>query len=127
MSQSMLLSFEMSVPGRGSNVIPAPEAPACTLPETLRRKAPPRLPELAETDVDRHYTTLAQHAYGVNCGFYPLGSCTMKYNPAVNEAAARPHPACRNWPKRMWIVTIPRLRSMPTGSTAAFTRWAAAP
>ena len=89
MSQSMLLSFEMSVPGRGSNVIPAPEAPACTLPETLRRKAPPRLPELAETDVDRHYTTLAQHAYGVNCGFYPLGSCTMKYNPAVNEAAAR--------------------------------------
>ena len=70
-------------------MIPAPETPAHTLPETFRRKAPPRLPELAETDVDRHYTALAQRAYGVNCGFYPLGSCTMKYNPAVNEAAAR--------------------------------------
>lgn len=89
MSEQVLLSFEMSTAGRGSHVIPAPEAPAYTLPEAFRRKTAPRLPELAETDVDRHYTRLAQRAYGVNCGFYPLGSCTMKYNPAVNEAAAR--------------------------------------
>ncbi|MCE5343230.1 MAG: aminomethyl-transferring glycine dehydrogenase subunit GcvPB, partial [Eubacteriales bacterium] len=87
MNESVLLSFEKSVPGRGSDVVPAPVA-AYPLPDAFCRKAPPRLPELAETDVDRHYTQLAHRAYGVNCGFYPLGSCTMKYNPAVNDAAA---------------------------------------
>lgn len=82
------LSFELSVPGRGSEVIPAPEAPVPVLGERFCRRQAPRLPELAETDVDRHYTRLAQRAFGVNCGFYPLGSCTMKYNPPLNEAAA---------------------------------------
>ena len=89
MSETVLLSFEKSVAGRASHVIPAPETPAYRLPDAFARKASPQLPELAETDVDRHYTQLAQRAYGVNCGFYPLGSCTMKYNPAVNESAAR--------------------------------------
>lgn len=89
MNNDLLLSMEKSIPGRGSQIIPTPETPAYPLPETFSRKAPPMLPELAETDVDRHYTALAQRSYGVNCGFYPLGSCTMKYNPAVNEAAAR--------------------------------------
>ncbi len=87
MNETVLLSFEKSVPGRGSDVIPTPVSPY-TLPDAYHRQTPPQLPELAETDVDRHYTQLAQRAYGVNCGFYPLGSCTMKYNPAVNEAAA---------------------------------------
>ncbi|MEA4929034.1 MAG: aminomethyl-transferring glycine dehydrogenase subunit GcvPB [Candidatus Limiplasma sp.] len=88
MTETVLLSFEKSVEGRGTQVIPAPDVPVCALPEGLRRKTPPCLPQLAEIDVDRHYTQLAQRAFGVNCGFYPLGSCTMKYNPAVNEAAA---------------------------------------
>jgi len=81
-----LLSFEKSRPGRATAVIPAPDVPVYALP--VRRAVPPVLPELAECDVDRHYTELSQKTFGVNCGFYPLGSCTMKYNPAVNEAAA---------------------------------------
>lgn len=89
MNDTVLLSFEKSVPGRYTEVIPAPAAPAYPIPAAFGRKAALRLPELAETDVDRHYTELAHRAYGVNCGFYPLGSCTMKYNPAVNEAAAK--------------------------------------
>ena len=88
MSETVLLSYEKSVPGRRSEVIPQPDVPAYALPAALRRKTPPALPELSEVDVDRHYTELAHRAYGVNCGFYPLGSCTMKYNPAVNEAVA---------------------------------------
>lgn len=88
MNKPALLSFERSVPGRHSDVIPVTDAPAVTLPEDFCRKHLPTLPELAEIDADRHYTELAHLAYGVNCGFYPLGSCTMKYNPAVNQAAA---------------------------------------
>ena len=88
MSETVWLSFEKSVPGRYSAVIPEPDAAGYTLPDRWLRKQPPTLPELSEIDVDRHYTALAHRAYGVNCGFYPLGSCTMKYNPAVNEAAA---------------------------------------
>ena len=86
MLKDSLLSFEQSRPGRGTNVIPPPDVPPYALP--VRRAVPPVLPELAECDVDRHYTELAHKTFGVNCGFYPLGSCTMKYNPAVNEAAA---------------------------------------
>ena len=84
----VLLSFEKSVPGRFSEVLPRLDVPETHLPEVLRRKTAPRLPELSEVDVDRHYTELSQRAFGVNRGFYPLGSCTMKYNPSVNEAAA---------------------------------------
>ncbi len=83
-----LLSYERSVPGRASAALPASDTPAVRLPERFCRKAPPTLPELSEIDVDRHYTALANRAYGVNDGFYPLGSCTMKYNPAVDESAA---------------------------------------
>ena len=86
MNKESILSFEASQPGRGTTVIPAPDVPRYTLP--VRRAVPPALPQLAECDVDRHYTVLAQKTFGVNCGFYPLGSCTMKYNPAVNDAAA---------------------------------------
>ena len=62
--------------------------PAAELPQELRRKAPLHLPELSETDLSRHYTELGKQVYGVNDGFYPLGSCTMKYTPSVNEEAA---------------------------------------
>lgn len=86
MRKESVLSFEKSRAGRGTQAIPAPDVPAYTLP--VRRAVPPVLPEMAECDVDRHYAELAHKTFGVNCGFYPLGSCTMKYNPAVNEAAA---------------------------------------
>ncbi|MEN6339379.1 MAG: aminomethyl-transferring glycine dehydrogenase subunit GcvPB, partial [Clostridiaceae bacterium] len=84
----MKLAFERSVPGRVGCRIPASDVKAAPLPESLLRKTPLHLPELSETDVSRHYSELEQQVYGVNDGFYPLGSCTMKYNPAVNEQAA---------------------------------------
>ncbi len=84
----MKLIFEQSVPGRGQTLIPPCDVPAYAV-AAPRRATAPRLPEMAENDMSRHYTALAKRAHGVNSGFYPLGSCTMKYNPAVNEIAAR--------------------------------------
>ena len=81
----MKLIFEKSVPGRGTAYLP--EVPETVLDFPLRERAP-RLPELSENQVDRHYSELARETRGVNGGFYPLGSCTMKYNPAVLETAA---------------------------------------
>lgn len=59
------------------------------LPENLKRKTALNLPEVSEPDVVRHYTNLSQMNFGVDTGFYPLGSCTMKYNPKINEELAR--------------------------------------
>jgi glycine dehydrogenase subunit 2 len=84
----MKLSFERSVSGRKGCRVPVSDVPAAAISESLVRKAPLRLPELSESDVSRHYSELEKQVYGVNDGFYPLGSCTMKYNPAVNELAA---------------------------------------
>lgn len=84
----MKLLFERSTPGRRSTLLPACTTPPAPLPGAFRREAPPALPELAEIDVERHYTALAGQTYGVNDGFYPLGSCTMKYNPSLNEELA---------------------------------------
>ncbi len=78
--------FERSVTGRHCTILPACDVPECT-PE-VTRKSEMRLPELSETDISRHYTELAKQTFGVNDGFYPLGSCTMKYNPKINETAA---------------------------------------
>ena len=83
----MKLVFERSRTGRGTEYFPALDVPAWT-PETPLRAEAPRLPELPETEVDRHYTELSKQTYGVNDGFYPLGSCTMKYNPKINEDMA---------------------------------------
>jgi len=87
------LIFELSVPGRVGYSIPeadVPEAdPARLLPASHLRAAPPALPEVSEFDVVRHYTRLSRMNYGVDTHFYPLGSCTMKYNPKVNEDMAR--------------------------------------
>ena len=69
-----------------------PELRACPCPRSprdLARKEPPRLPELAENEIVRHFTNLADRNFGVDTGFYPLGSCTMKYNPRVNERVVR--------------------------------------
>ncbi len=58
------------------------------IPSNIRRTKPPKLPQLSEVEVVRHYTRLSQMNYGVDLGFYPLGSCTMKYNPKINEVLA---------------------------------------
>ncbi len=84
----MQLIFEKSTPDRGMQYIPACDVEEVALPETLRREAAPKLPEMSETDVSRHYTQLNKRVHGVNCGFYPLGSCTMKYNPRIDEEMA---------------------------------------
>lgn len=84
----MNLIFENSVKGRGCCLLPPLDVPKTQLPANMVRKSLPCLPELSETDISRHYTKLAGRSYGVNDGFYPLGSCTMKYNPRINETAA---------------------------------------
>ena len=84
----MKLIFEKSVPGRKCSLLPPCDVAPVALPEGMEREAPPRLPELSETDISRHYTELNQRVHGVNCGFYPLGSCTMKYNPRIDEEMA---------------------------------------
>ena len=84
----MKLIFERSRPGRGNDLLPSLDVPAAPLPEKYRRKTAPRLPELGESDLSRHYQALARRAFGVCDGFYPLGSCTMKYNPKLGEEAA---------------------------------------
>ena len=82
----MKLIFEKSRSGRRLSVLPELDVPEFV--PSHARKTPLQLPELSETDISRHYTELADHVYGVNNGFYPLGSCTMKYNPSVNEEMA---------------------------------------
>jgi glycine dehydrogenase subunit 2 len=79
------LIFERSKPGRRAAKVPKPNLPVPEVPEELRRRRPPRLPELAEPEIVRHFTALADRTFGVDTGFYPLGSCTMKHNPRVNE------------------------------------------
>ncbi|MDX6449861.1 MAG: glycine dehydrogenase subunit 2 [Gaiellaceae bacterium] len=80
------LIYEKSQAGRRASEIPRPEGlPAAEVPAELRRAEPPRLPELAEPEVLRHFTELSTRNFGIDTGFYPLGSCTMKYNPRVNE------------------------------------------
>jgi len=82
------LIFEISKPGRCAASLPALDVPATELPDGLVREELP-LPEVSEGDLIRHYTHLSQINYGVDTGFYPLGSCTMKHNPKINEALAR--------------------------------------
>ena len=83
----MKLIFEKGRPGRGTDYLGPCDVPGIEI-GGAKRERPLRLPEVSETEVDRHYSLLARHTHGVNDGFYPLGSCTMKYNPAVNEYAA---------------------------------------
>lgn len=84
----MKLIFEKSVPGRRCTILPACDVESVSLPASLRRDEKPALPEMSETDISRHYTELCKQVHGVNCGFYPLGSCTMKYNPRIDEEMA---------------------------------------
>jgi len=80
--------FDLSSPGRTGVTFPDPDVPLSEFPESLMRKELP-LPELAEVDVVRHYMHLSSFNYSVDSGFYPLGSCTMKYNPKINEDTCR--------------------------------------
>jgi glycine dehydrogenase subunit 2 len=81
----MKLIYERSQPGRRGIAVPRPDLPVPAVPANVARATPPRLPELAEPEVLRHFTELSTRNFGVDTGFYPLGSCTMKYNPRVNE------------------------------------------
>ncbi|MGB2874243.1 MAG: aminomethyl-transferring glycine dehydrogenase subunit GcvPB [Gaiellaceae bacterium] len=84
----MKLIYERSRPGRRAGRPPRPDLPVPEIPAELRRSDPPRLPEVAEPDLLRHFTELSTRNYGIDTGFYPLGSCTMKHNPRVNERLA---------------------------------------
>ncbi len=84
----MKLIYEKSQPGRRGLGIPMPDLPVPSVPAELARAQPPRLPELAEPEVLRHFTALSTRNFGIDTGFYPLGSCTMKYNPRINERLA---------------------------------------
>ena len=81
--------FELSRPGRVGYTMPKPiEDVEVKIPEKLRRKSELNLPELSEPEIVKHYTRLSEMNYGVDSGIYPLGSCTMKYNPKINEEIA---------------------------------------
>jgi glycine dehydrogenase subunit 2 len=83
----MKLIYEKSRAGRRAGRVPDPGVQAAEVPAELARSQPPRLPELAEPELVRHYTELSTRTFGIDTGFYPLGSCTMKYNPRINERA----------------------------------------
>lgn len=87
------LIFELSTPGRVGYSLPEMDVPETDLsellPEGFLREEEPELPEASELDIMRHYTALSKRNHGVDSGFYPLGSCTMKYNPKMNENVAR--------------------------------------
>ena len=87
------LIFDRSKPGRKGYSLPELDVEkrpiSSVIPDSLLRKNDPHLPEITENEVIRHFTRLAEMNYHVDRGFYPLGSCTMKYNPKVNEDAAR--------------------------------------
>ena len=84
--------FEKGAPGRRAFVCPDLDVPAVDpaelLPAHLRRAAPPRLPELSEPEIVRHYVRISKRNFDLDSGFYPLGSCTMKHNPRLHERVA---------------------------------------
>lgn len=91
--QTQKLIFEQSRTGRVAYSLPETDVPKKKLQQMIEndylRKEEPRFPEVSELQLIRHYTALSQRNFGVDNGFYPLGSCTMKYNPKVNETVAR--------------------------------------
>ncbi len=92
-AEIMPLIFEQSTPGRIGYSLPDIDVPEIDIeqciPTGYLREKEPDLPEVSELDIMRHYTELSTRNHGVDSGFYPLGSCTMKYNPKINEAVAR--------------------------------------
>ena len=92
MRSSAALIFELSRPGRLALDLPQSDVPEQQIekliPAAYLRSEPAALPEVSQLDLVRHFTELSQRTFGVDSGFYPLGSCTMKYNPKVNEDVA---------------------------------------
>ncbi len=89
MKRDVMLIFERGGAGRRAAALPNSGVPGCEPPPArMLRRHPPALPEVAEVELVRHYTALARRSHGVDDGFYPLGSCTMKYSPRRNERAA---------------------------------------
>jgi len=86
------LLFESGSPGLSAVALPPSDVPSADRPQSVPKElladAPPALPELGELDVVRHYTRLAHRCFSIDGNFYPLGSCTMKYNPRINERVA---------------------------------------
>jgi glycine dehydrogenase subunit 2 len=93
MKRDQPLIFEISKPGRRAVDMPPCDVPfrdaEDLIPARFLRKEPAQLPEVSQPDLVRHYTALSNRNFGVDSGFYPLGSCTMKYNPKINEEVAR--------------------------------------
>ena len=89
MSDADLLIFERSKAGRRCATFPGPGETRQEIPESMRRDTPPALPEVNELSLVRHYVGLSRLNFSIDTEFYPLGSCTMKYNPKVHEALAR--------------------------------------
>ncbi|MED3563279.1 aminomethyl-transferring glycine dehydrogenase subunit GcvPB [Bacillus xiapuensis] len=93
LNQDQALIFELSTPGRVGYSLPEMDVTELDLndllPEGYLRADEPELPEVSELDIMRHYTALSKRNHGLDSGFYPLGSCTMKYNPKINENVAR--------------------------------------
>jgi glycine dehydrogenase subunit 2 len=91
-ADDQLTIYERSVPGRRAFVAPALDVPPRPLHELLapelRREQPPRLPEVSEPEIVRHYNRLSKRNFDLDTGFYPLGSCTMKHNPKLHERVA---------------------------------------
>lgn len=85
----MKLIFEKGNRNRGCDLIPECDVPVVSVTAGFERKKELNLPELSETEISRHYSELADQTFGVNNGFYPLGSCTMKYNPKINDELAK--------------------------------------
>src|SRR5690606_7839069 len=114
-----MLIQELSRPGRSSGA-QQPRVPQidCALPQAQLRAAPPALPEVSELDVVRHYTRLSQLNFSIDTQFYPLGSCTMKYNPrAANAAALLPpflglHPAALEQAGQGFLACMYELQQM---------------
>ncbi|MEN0644116.1 aminomethyl-transferring glycine dehydrogenase subunit GcvPB [Alkalicoccobacillus gibsonii] len=92
-TDNQALIFELSKPGRVGHSLPNLDIPevdlSSLLPDEYIRVEEPELPEVSELQIMRHYTALSKRNHGVDSGFYPLGSCTMKYNPKINEDVAR--------------------------------------
>lgn len=84
----MDLIFEKSVVDHRCSILPKLDVPLYKIDKNLERDTPFNMPEIAEIDLVRHYTNLSRETFGVDNGFYPLGSCTMKYNPKINETVA---------------------------------------
>jgi len=114
------LLYETSRSGRRATRIPESNVPGTPLPENLIRteEEHPRLPELSELDVVRHFTLLSQTNMSIDTNFYPLGSCTMKYNPKVNEvvaaapAFANHHPLAPEWASQGSLAVLHELQKI---------------